>query len=283
MVQTGTTLEAYLLNQLQFLNLSEQDREIGEFLIGNLDECSLLAIEIAVVADAFWVEPAVVKQVLKKVQTLDPAGVGARDRRECLMIQLKEARRANTLEMTIIKDFWDALKIPKISLIQKALKVPIADIKKAVQQIKKLNPNPGLSISSGEALLINPDLSVEYLDGRYVVRFNDAYTPCIRISPVYRSILSQSNQHCRKVRAFVRQKLKHAQLLVGNIEQRCQTILRVMAYIVEIQQDFLEKGSEVEGHRVTCVFLPRPNPVSCLNLILTNPVFLLSLLYWSTK
>ena len=156
MVQTGTTLEAYLLNQLQFLNLSEQDREIGEFLIGNLDECSLLAIEIAVVADAFWVEPAVVKQVLKKVQTLDPAGVGARDRRECLMIQLKEARRANTLEMTIIKDFWDALKIPKISLIQKALKVPIADIKKAVQQIKKLNPNPGLSISSGEALLFNP-------------------------------------------------------------------------------------------------------------------------------
>ena len=81
MVQTGTTLEAYLLNQLQFLNLSEQNREIGEFLIGNLDECSLLAIEIAVVADAFWVEPAVVKQVLKKVQTLDPAGVGARDRR----------------------------------------------------------------------------------------------------------------------------------------------------------------------------------------------------------
>ena len=107
-----------------------------------------------------------------------------------------------------------------------------------------MNPNPGLSIGSGEALLINPDLTVEYLDDRYVVRFNDAYTPCIRISPVYRSILSQSNQHSRKVRAFVRQKLKHAQLLVGNIEQRRQTILKVMAYIVETQQDFLEKGVE---------------------------------------
>lgn len=239
----GITLEAYLLNQLRFFEMAKDEREIAEFLIGNLDECGLLTIDIAVVADAFWVTPRSVGRILKKIQTLDPVGVGARDRRECLMIQLKSAGQTQTLAMKIVKDHWNDLMERKLDLIRKLLKSSMTEVQQAVEQIGELNPNPGLSIDAGDALTINPDLIVEYVDGRYVVQFNDAYTPRVRISPAYRSILTRTEQHGQEDRDYVREKLQHARLLVGNIEQRRKTILKVMAYIVETQQDFLEKGA----------------------------------------
>jgi RNA polymerase sigma-54 factor len=240
--RSGTTLEQHLLDQFHLLDISPQDREIGEYLIGNLEEDGLLEISLEMVAAELGVTVKDAERVLGMIQTLEPTGVGARTIQECLLLQLKVMDPDNALAATLIERFWDDVCNRRLAVIKKALKTSQEDIQDAIQVIAGLNPHPGLSISDEAIIPIFPDLIVEKVDGDYVVLLNDRHLPRLRISRAYHTILSRNGNATESERQFVRQKLNDANWLVSSIEQRRSTMLKVMNYIVEAQREFLDKG-----------------------------------------
>ena len=240
--KSGTTLETHLSDQLHLFELSDRDRMIGEYIIGNLEEDGLLGIPLEEIAAVFSVEPAEVERVLKMVQTLEPVGVGARSLQECLLLQLQANGHEDSLASILIQSHWEDLQNRRLAVMKKALKIPMGEIQDAMEVIAGLNPKPGLSISDETAVPIIPDLVVEHIDGEYVVLLNDRNLPRLRISKLYHTILNRGSNASDDDRQYVRQKLADANWLVHSIEQRRTTMLKVMKYIVEAQSAFFDKG-----------------------------------------
>ncbi|MBI4553114.1 MAG: RNA polymerase factor sigma-54 [Candidatus Latescibacteria bacterium] len=240
--KTGTTLANHLISQLHLLSLSVYETEIGEYIIGNLGEDGYLTCPVEEIAEKLGTDPATVEQILTVVQTLEPVGVGARNLRECLLIQFRADDQEDTLAARIIHDHLDDLQNRRYAVIKKALKVSQEAIQDALQQIAELNPKPGLSIGSETAIPIIPDLIVEKVDGEYVVMLNDRNLPRLRINGTYLTILNRSSHASDDARQYVRQKLNDARWLVHSIEQRRTTMLKVMNYIVKAQRGFFDKG-----------------------------------------
>lgn len=243
--KSGVTLEHELLEQFHLLEISAHDREIGEYIIGNLEDDGLLDISIEFVATELDIAVEEVERVLKIIQTLEPTGVGARSIQECLLLQLQGMDQGDSLAATLIADHWEDVRNRRVAAIKKLIKVPMEDIQQALKVISGLNPHPGLAISDESVIPIYPDLVVEKVDGEYIVQLNDRHLPRLRISRAYHAILSKGGKggkSSESARQFVRQKLNDANWFVSSIEQRRSTMMKVMKYIVEAQRDFLDNG-----------------------------------------
>jgi RNA polymerase sigma-54 factor len=242
------SLQEVLERQLSTLAMKERDHKIGRYLIWNIDDNGYLRYKLdeefvkgCEVEPRCTVEEA--EDVLELIQTFEPLGVGARDLRECLLIQLEQSTNKHhyALEIRIVRDHLDDVVNNRLPKIAKALNEPLEVIDDAVQFVRTLNPKPGRLFSPQPVHYVIPDVVVENVDGRWEVRIEDSYIPRIHISKHYQEMLKTAADD-PKVRAYVKKKIDHAKWLMESIEQRKTTLSRIAQEIVDYQVPFLDKG-----------------------------------------
>ena len=252
-------LDDHLRDQVALLDLNPRQLLLAEEFIGNIDENGWLACTLEellsgineVVAKAaeetgrddvplYTQEEA--EAMLATIQALDPPGVGARDLRECLLIQLREAGREETIEGRLVRDAFDELISHRWSEISKRFGVNVLEVQHAADEVAKLDPKPGLRHSNATDNYIVADLVIDKIDGKYHVFINDANLPRLRLSKVYQEIAKDRRKFDGENKEFISTKLNSANWMIQAIEQRRQTMLKVTNYIVDRQRDFFEKG-----------------------------------------
>ncbi len=243
------TLRDSLVEQVAITDLSPSDRIIAEYLIGNIDEDGFLGCSIGEVADELGINLEDVERVLGVIQTFDPTGVGARNLQECLLIQLKEKNITNGLVAKVLHNHLDDWINRRFSHISQALDTSLNEMRAVEKVLASLNPKP--NIDPEPALNLNhviPDLEVQKMGDEYVVSLTDRMLPELRVSPIYRTLLRQSDkpgrndQKLRETKKFVVEKLNSARWFINAIHQRRATMLKVMRCIVENQIEFFDRG-----------------------------------------
>jgi RNA polymerase sigma-54 factor len=255
-------LSSYLKEQLQMLELTPRQRLLGEEFLGNIAEDGYLGAsleeilrganqlleEYAVESEAdLEVQPytlAEAEAMLHIIQDLDPPGVGARDLRECLLLQLEDAKLTETLTYRLVKEAFDDLIAHRWSDLAKRFALSPAEVQAAADELAKLDPKPGLQHAAANDHYIIPDLVVDKIDGQYHVFLNDTGLPRLRISKVYQNIARDKKQYQGENKEFINQRMNSAHWMIQAIEQRRQTMLKVMNFIVDRQREFFEKGVE---------------------------------------
>ncbi len=233
-----------LISQLRIVTDDERTIEIGDYIIGSLDDSGYLTCELEEVANTFETSTEEVQKVLSIIQTFDPPGVGARNLKESLLIQLAVRGLEDSLAARIIRDHFDEFKQKKYPELSKKLKVSIPDIQNQCKVISTLDPKPGLEIMAGDPHYVIPDLVVEKVDEKYVIYLNDKNIPRLRINSVYQEeLLKENHEGNRETKEFIQSRLKSARWLIQTIEQRRRTMVKVMECIVRKQREFFEKGT----------------------------------------
>ena len=238
--------QEYLLEQLQMSTLEGRSREIGEYIIGCLNDDGFLAAPVEEIAAYFEVEAPVVEEVLKLIQSFDPPGVGARNISECLLLQLDARGQSDTLAAEVVRDHFDALKNRKFADIARALKITPHEVQEIAAVIGELDPRPGLTSEGEGARSIVPDLVVEKVDedgDQFVVYLNDGNLPRLRVSRAYDSALKTPGTRQDDAATFIDEKRRYAEWIIKTIEQRRRTMIKVMEAIVAEQRDFFERGA----------------------------------------
>ncbi len=252
----------HLRDQVWLLRLDTRQLVIAEEIIGNIDESGFLTCPLEQVVDSLneylqseeakkagfedWppVTLEEVEKMLEVIHGLDPAGIGARDLKECLLLQLRDKEMTDTLAYKMIDEHFDQVVNHRWAEISKALGVSLQEVQAAADEIAKLDPKPGLQYSTGENNYVTPDLIVEKVDGEYIVFHNDAALPRLRLSAAYREIAKDKGKFQGENKEFISNKLNNANWMIQAIEQRRQTMLKVMNFIVDRQRDFFEEGIE---------------------------------------
>jgi RNA polymerase sigma-54 factor len=266
-----TELSDHLRDQLQLLELTERQRFLSEEFIGNIGDDGYLRTTLEELAagangrredelrlltggrddadltghpleDAFTLEE--VEAMLAVVQQLDPPGVAARNLRECLMRQLEEADQQETLTYRLVNEAFDDLLGHRWTELAKRSGLSPKEVQQAADDLARLDPKPGLRFAGRGDEYVVPDLVVEKVDGEYRVFLNDGGMPRLRISSFYREMAGDKARFQGENRDFITQRLNSATWLIQAIEQRRQTMLRVMYFIVDRQREFFEKGVE---------------------------------------
>ncbi|MDP3981686.1 MAG: RNA polymerase factor sigma-54 [Chlamydiota bacterium] len=235
------SLEDHLLKQLHLVIFSESDLKFAEMIVGNLDENGYLRGTLEDHANQHGTSPEEVLRVLKIVQTLHPVGVGARDLRECLLLQLERLGKSDGLEYLVVSQYLNELAKKNLNQIAKALNVSLDNVKKAVLLIATLEPKPGKIFNHELIHYVTPDVVVEKINDEYVVMLNDDRLPHIRINQLYKSLMKDKGT-AQETKGYIREKIQSAKWLLKNIQQRQQTIYNVSKAIVDVQKDFLENG-----------------------------------------
>jgi RNA polymerase sigma-54 factor len=244
---TVKSLGDHLLEQLRMHDLDPEAMELGEFLVGSIDENGYLQTTVEEVAEAFQVTPEKVEEVLAVIQTFEPAGIGARNLQECLWIQIVQKKMEATLAGRIVQEQFDNLLSKRFSEIARNLKCTVEDVQAASDTIGHLDPRPAQEIAAEETRYVTPDLIVERVGEDFVVALNDRNVPRLRISNAYQQMLRNKGSVEDTTRKYITEKLNSAKWLIQTIEQRRKTMIKVMRRIVEEQREFFEKG--VEGLR----------------------------------
>lgn len=244
---TRVTLAGSLLEQLHFLNLPADQLEIAEFLVGSLDERGWLVTPMPEIVEALGRTLEEVERVLAVVQALEPAGVGARDLRECLLIQLEARGDRDTMPWRLIHDHFDHLVNRRFPEIARLMKSTVEEVQAAADEIATLNPRPGTAVSADDPKYVTPDLLVERVDDEYIVMLNDRNVPRLRISAAYESVIREKKRadataEQKQTREYIQGKLNSAKWLIQTIEQRRRTMIKVMNCIVREQREFFDKG-----------------------------------------
>ncbi len=235
-----------LCDQLGFLDGSATVRALAEYIIYNLDENGFLNLELADVVRDFGGEAtlAEAEEALHLVQKLDPPGIGARNLRECLLLQLRPDIPFRDVLHTIISNHLDDLQQNRLPAIEKKSGIDLETIKESLEHLRRLDPRPGARFEEPNAQYVLPDLIVEADEhGVYEVRLLDEHTPQLSISKHYQMML-KSKQADPAAREFIQRKIQSARWLIESIEQRRNTLLKVARAIIEHQKDFLDKGPE---------------------------------------
>jgi RNA polymerase sigma-54 factor len=237
------TLYMHLVEQLHLSRLSEENTAIGEYIIGNIDDNGFLVCSVEEIASAIGVTPEQVTKILTLIQTFDPTGVGARDLRESLLIQLKEKGFEDSLAYRIVKDHLTDLEKKSFTQLSKTLGVSFKEVEAAMDFIKTLNPRPAIGRFTPAASPVVPDLIVEQIGDEFVVFHNDKNVPHLRVNQTYRQLLKKGALQTGETKSYLVEKLEKARWLMNAINQRRSTMIKVMEKIVEEQKEFFEHGA----------------------------------------
>ncbi|MGH7457586.1 MAG: RNA polymerase factor sigma-54 [Longimicrobiaceae bacterium] len=270
-------LSDHLREQLTLLRLSERELLLGDELIGNIGEDGYLTCPLEDVISSLnqfiaegsgqWDEPPYelgeAERMLEIIQGFDPSGVAARDLRECLLLQLRDeavrtlaARNGNSqprpeaveqelagqLAYLIVRDHFDQLVSHRWSEVSKELSITPKQVQDAADEVAKLDPKPGLKYANHRDNYVMPDLVVDKIDGEYLVFLNDTSLPRLKLSRAYREIAWDKKKFAGENKEFISNKLNSANWMIQAIEQRRQTMLKVMNFIVDRQREFFERG-----------------------------------------
>ncbi|MGA0956693.1 MAG: RNA polymerase factor sigma-54 [Flavobacteriaceae bacterium] len=249
----------YLDDQSKNLILNEKHKPICEFLIGSIDESGYLRREIEDIIDDLAFTQNIISSkeeilsVLEKIQELDPPGVGARSLKECLLLQLRRKNLKESIEnsIKIIENDFDSFSNKKFSKLSDRLNLSEQKLKEAIEEISKLNPKPGGSITSDFANnTITPDFILTIEDGNLIVELNKRNSPDLRLSNSYKNILEGYKKDPNKTKSqnqaiqFLKQKLDSAKWFIEAIEQRHQTLFQTVNAIVNFQKNYFLSGEE---------------------------------------
>jgi len=252
-------LDDHLRDQVALLDLNPRQMLLAEEFIGNIDENGWLACSLEELLTGInevvqraaedagrdgvpLYTPDEAEEMLRTIQALDPPGVGARDLRECLLIQIREGGREETVEGRLVRDAFDELISHRWSEISKRFGVSVVEVQRAADEVAKLDPKPGLRHSDATDNYIVADLVIDKIDGEYRVFINDGNLPRLRLSKIYQEIARDRRKFDGENKEFISSKLNSANWMIQAIEQRRQTMLKVTNYIVDRQRDFFEKG-----------------------------------------
>jgi RNA polymerase sigma-54 factor len=276
-VVESSDLRDHLEDQLRLLDLSERELRLGEETIGNVDDDGMLsctleevvkgvngwlaelkdmalerakeldpadrATELAEIEEEF--KPYTVEEgerMLARIQLFDPPGVAARDLRECILLQMRHHGLGGSLAHQIVTEHFDDLINHRWSDIAKSMGISARQVQDAADEISRLDPKPGTKYAPQQEQYIIPDLIVDKIDAEYLVFVNDTSLPRLRLSRAYREVARDKNKFKGENKEFISSKLNSANWMIQAIEQRRQTMLKVMNFIVNRQRDFFEKG-----------------------------------------
>jgi len=252
-ITTLPPLVEQLQEQLILTDLGQEERQIAEFILGNIDERGYLTCPTAEIATALEVEVERVEAVLMVIQGFEPPGIGARDLAECLLIQLRQrVEPERELAMRMVGEFMEDLTKRRLTRITRALGIGNEQLKGAMDLIEKLQPYPGTASTSNynglltldtEVAYITPDLIVEKVGEDWVVSLTEGNLPSLRINPSYAKLMKVGRRNGQdEVHTYLSKKLNDARWLINAIHQRRTTMLKVANYLVRAQMDFFEKG-----------------------------------------
>ncbi len=234
----------HLLWQLRMSNLPEEIKKAGEIIIGNIDENGYLISSVEEMVEMEKIPPETVEKALYLVQSFDPSGVGARNIKECLLLQLWVLNLQGTIIEKIIANNMDDLEKKKYTSIAQQYNLPLKDIMTAVNVIEGLEPKPGRNYSSTSTNYIIPDVYLIKTAEGYQIILNDEGLPRLRVSSFYRKLIQQNNAYPKEDKQFLMEKLRSAVGLLKSLDQRNRTIYRVTETLLHLQRDFFERGVE---------------------------------------
>ncbi len=256
----GTSFTQHLLNQLNTYRLTDEERDIAEFLVGSVDESGYIRRELSDIMDdlAFtqnvYTTEENIEKVLKKVHQLDPAGVGARDLQECLSIQLhrKEKNADTDLAIDIIDNAFDQFTKKHYKKLLQKFDITEEQLKGAISEIEHLNPKPGGSYSGNNRIVehVVPDFAIKIVDGELELTLNGRNAPELHVSREYNNMLKGYKEAKDKSKSqkdavlFIKQKLDAAKWFIEAIKQRQQTLFVTMSAIMHYQKDYFLTGDE---------------------------------------
>jgi RNA polymerase sigma-54 factor len=237
-----TKLSDHLIWQLNLSNITSLQKKIAMDIIGNLDEDGYLKASIEEISQMGDYKPEDVQETLKIIQGFDPIGIGARDLKECLLIQLRYLGLGDTPTELIIKEYSELLESRQYKKLAKAIGCSLESLEHHLEIIKRLDPKPGSKYASDDTIYVVPDVFVVKVDDDYEVILNEDGLPRLRISPFYRRMLDRDANTSENVTQYIKDKLRSAIWLVKSYEQRQQSIYKVSRSIIKEQREFLEKG-----------------------------------------
>ena len=246
MASRPRSLHDDLSDQLGFLDSDSTIRALAEYIIYNLDDNGFLNLELTEVVRDFGGDAEIeqAEEALSLVQKLDPPGVGARNLRECLLLQLTPDVPCRETLHVLISNHLDDIQQNRLPSIEKKTGISIEKIKDAIEHLRRLDPRPGSRNSPENAQYVVPDLIVEANEhGDYEVRLLDEHTPQLAISRYYQKQLKNKATD-PAAREFIQKRIQSARWLIESIEQRRNTLLKVARAIIEHQKEFLDKGPE---------------------------------------
>ena len=258
---TTRDLLDHLRDQVQMLELNPRQEFLADEFIGNINEDGYLVCELSEILNCVNTEVRRVAEALDRdiselpmytidevdellpvIQQLDPPGVGARNLRECLLLQLATQTLQDSIAYALVRDGFEELIGHRWSEMAKRFGIAVSEVQAVADQIAKLDPKPGLKFAPDNEHYIIPDLVVDKVDGRYVVYLNDGNLPRLKLSRTYQDIARDKKKYDAESKDFIANKMNSAHWMIQAIEQRRQTMLKVMNYIVERQRDYFEKG-----------------------------------------
>jgi len=236
------SLADHLEWQLQLSPLEEDERRAVPYVLGNLDEHGYLRATVEELSKSSSLPEAVIEATLRKVQSLDPPGVAARDLRECLLIQLDQLRIDHPLVRALVSDHLDLLQRRDFRRLARLLGVSLEEVAAAADVIGRLDPRPGRAFGGEDPIYIVPDIYVHKIGDEFHIVLNEDGLPKLRISSLYRDVLSRGAGVEKGTRDYVQEKVRSALWLIKSIHQRQRTIYKVMQSIIKHQREFFEKG-----------------------------------------
>ncbi len=237
-----STLSEHLTSQLGMTVNNENDRLIGEFIIGGINSDGFLDLTDEEIAAGTGATPEDVTRMIGVVQQFEPTGVGARNLRETLLIQLGERGDGQSVAYRIIENHFEQFKNRRHAEIMRALAISEDELREATTRIGTLSPRPGGVFDDTRNTAVIPDIIVEKIDGEYILMHNDRHMPHLNINPSYRRLLEKKTDTNRETRKYLVDKLNSAKWFINSIEQRRSTIMKVATDIVNRQKSFLEHG-----------------------------------------
>lgn len=237
----GTSLHEHLELQLDFMSLTEREKSAGLYLIGCIDDNGYFTGTLEDASAALNLTSSSIEALLTVIQGFDPAGVGARSLPECLRIQTRQRGMNDPLIERLIDEYLEAAASGRYAWIAGKIGVTADEVRKAMQLIRTLNPKPGSAVSAGSPCsYVVPDITVRKIDEEYLIQINETQVPGLRINPYYKKMARDTDGDARK---FIEGRIGSALWLIRSIEQRRQTLQKVMQTIIKLQADFFDIGS----------------------------------------
>ena len=236
------TLQQNLVGQLNQSVLSASDRKAAELIIGNIDDNGFLQSTPEEMSLNSGIPKEDFEKMLALIQSFYPAGVGAHDLRECLLIQLQRGGKERGLEYRIVSEHMEDLGRRRFPEIARRMGISVEEVQKAADNIARLNPRPGQVFAAAPQNYVLPDVVVEKIDGDYQIILNNEQIPHLRISNLYKDIIASGNAQSSDVKNYVRDKIRSGKFLIRSIHQRQETIFNIAQQIVSRQLEFLDHG-----------------------------------------
>jgi RNA polymerase sigma-54 factor len=237
------SLQQQLLDQLSLSDCTPELEKVAEYVIGSISDSGYLTTHPADIAIAAECDMDKVKKAIDLVQSFEPAGIGAADLRECLLLQLDRNSQSEPKLKELVSKHLEDIGRNRLPQVAKSMRISIEELNSLMLQLKKLTPLPGIGLSPSSEIYVLPELTVEKKGSEYVIKSNDSYLPHLKISKTYLDLMQNPNTS-EETKAYIKEKLMAARMLIKSLDQRQSTIRRIAQVIVDTQHDFLEKGVE---------------------------------------